>query len=236
MTKSKPLAPAVLCVVLAAPLAACGVDRRATGSILSSDYRVNHPIVLATAPETLDVFPNGMGLDVSSASRVKEFGQHYTRFGQGQITILTPTGGRDDHYAVASLGAIRRQLVAGGVKGSVNVGSYPVSDPSLAAPVRLSFEEIKAKVPHSCGQWPADLASGSTIESWENQPYYNFGCANQAMLATQVDDPRDLANPRAETPADTEMRSRGILNVRQGKDPGTDRKTKNTEISSVGTN
>ena len=76
------------------------------------------------------------------------------------------------------------------------------------------FQGIRAKVAHRCGDWPSDLASGSSTRGWENEPYWNFGCSQQSMLAAQVDDPRDLAAPRGEQPTDTQFRTRAITNVR----------------------
>ena len=218
-------------LALAAPLAACGVDRVVKNDSISEDYAKTHPIVLTHAPKTLDIFPTGGGLDRPSAARVREFAEAYKMRGEGQITILQPTGGAEHGSALA---AIRHELVAGGAKGYASVGSYPVADPSLAAPIRLSFTQLKARTATTCGQWPADLASGDTVQGWANRPYYNSGCAYQSMLAAQVDDPRDLANPRAETPADTAMRSRAIGNVRKGTDPGTSWKTTNSNIGTVG--
>ncbi len=81
---------------------------------------------------------------------------------------------------------------------------------------------LKAKVATPCGNWPEDLASGSSLEGWKNEPYANFGCASQAVLAAQVDDPRDFVQPRALGPSDVAMRMRAIEDVRNGKDPGTD--------------
>ena len=230
------LARALVCCVLAVPLAACGVDRTVTGSIISEDFKQNHPVVLTNAPETLDVFPigSGGGLDPVSARRVEEFAEHYKVRGQGQITILAPSGARGEHVTRNALAAVRTHLVKGGVKGMVGVGSYPVADPSLASPIRLSYETLKARVATTCGQWPADLASGSSLESWTNRPWFNYGCAYQRNLTAQIDDPRDLVAPRPETPSDTEMRSRAITNVRKGIDPGTEWRIKNTEISNVG--
>ena len=230
------LSRALVCGALAIPLAACGVDRTVTGSIISEDYKATHPVVLTNVPETLDVFPigSGGGLDQVSARRVEEFAEHYKVRGQGQITILTPSGARGDAFLHHALAAVRAHLVKGGVKGMVGIGSYPVADPSLASPIRLSYETLKAKVATACGQWPADLASGSSVETWTNRPWFNYGCSYQNNLTAQIDDPRDLVAPRPETPSDTEMRSRAITNVRKGVDPGTDWRVKNTEISTVG--
>lgn len=248
MTQSKPsslisrlpqgMAPALLGLLMAVPLAACGVDRRATidSSAISADYRDTHPIVLSDAPRTVDIFPTGGGLDLSSSRRVREFAERYSRLGQGELTILMPNGGSGVHNRAGALAAIRRELLSGGARGSVSIGSYPIADPSLAAPFRLAFTELRAKVGTSCGQWPTDLLSGSSLETWQNRPYYNFGCATQNMIAAQVDDPRDLVSPRGETPADTEMRSRAIQNVRKGVDPGTTWITRNSTISSIGSN
>ena len=231
------LARALVCSILAVPLAACGVDRTVTGSIISEDFKQTHPVVLTNLPETLDVFPVGSagGLDPVSARRVEEFAGRYRVRGQGQITILAPSGARGAAVTRNALASVRAHLVKGGVTGMVGVGAYPVADPSLASPIRLSYETLKAKVATTCGQWPADLASGSSTETWTNRPWFNYGCAYQSNMTAQIDDPRDLVAPRAETPSDTEMRSRGITNVRKGVDPGTDWRIKNSEISNVGT-
>ena len=232
--------PALIAMLgFAAPLGGCGVDRVATtGSIVNDDYRENHPIVLATQPETLDVFTvqSGTGLTAPTVGRVHEFAAKHVKTGQSQISVLLPRGGTYDGQSQHALDGIRKELLAGGARGNIAVGSYPVANPALAAPVRLSFDTLKAKVASTCGQWPADLASGSSLEGWNNRPYWNYGCATQSILAAQVDDPRDLASPRAETPPDTNMRTRGIMAVRLGKDPGTEWRTKNSTISQVGSN
>ena len=107
-------------------------------------------------------------------------------------------------------------------------------DHTLASPVRLVFQGLKAEVASRCGQWPADLASGSSIETWKNDNYANFGCATQSALAAQIDDPRDLVQARGSTPPDEAMRLRAIGQVRKGVDPGTEWQTKNTPIGQVG--
>ena len=40
-------------------------------------------------------------------------------------------------------------------------------------------------------------------------------------MSAQVDDPRDLAAPRGESPADIESRMRALAKVRTGADPST---------------
>ena len=97
----------------------------------------------------------------------------------------------------------------------------------------LSFIGVKAIVPTACGQWPEDLASGSSVEGWKNEPYSNFGCATQSVIAAQVDDPRDFVQPRALGPSDVAMRTRAIEAVRNGQDPGT--QWKDTVLIPIGT-
>lgn len=216
-------------------LAGCGsVDRMSTSAIPMQDYRVRHPIVLAETPNNLDLFPSPHGLDRRSAAQVQQFAEQYRAAGQGPISILVPTIGRS--YAQRDVAAIRRALAAAGVAAPLQVTTYPVANPGLASPIRLSFVGLKAKVANRCGEWPSDLASGSSVEGWDNKPYWNLGCATQSALAAQVADPRDLVTPAPDEPADTMMRSRSIAAIRKGTDPVTDWKTKNSSISPVGSN
>ena len=154
--------------------------------------------------------------------------------GSGDIAISLPQNAHAARNTRAAVPAIRKALLAGGARGYLLISTYPIANPSLASPIRLSFATVVAQLRSRCGQWPNDLASGSSTEGWENKPYWNFGCASQQMLAAQVADPRDLLSPTAETPADSKMRARGIEAIRQGKDPGTQWATQNSNIGGVG--
>jgi pilus assembly protein CpaD len=117
------------------------------------------------------------------------------------------------------------------------VGSYEAHDPTMAAPIRLSFAGLKAEVPHECGQWPHDLGSSQFRNGLENRSYWNFGCAYQSNLAAQVADPVDLVRARAEGRIDTGKRMYGIDQIRKGKDPSTEYRQQATTINqSVGKN
>ena len=214
-------------------LAGCGTtDRIKPPGIALADYHARHPIVLAEARTAVDIFPaTGSGrLDTHSAKQVYAFAQQYRELGHGPVLVLLPRG-RGMEQAT---GDIRRVLAAGGARGGVDVSTYPVADPALASPVRLSFLGLKANVADQCGQWPSDLASGSSIETWDNKSYWNFGCATQATLAAQTSDPRDLATPRGEEQSDALIRIRGINSIRNGTDPNTGWSTHNSNIGSVG--
>ena len=232
---SRPTLAALL--LLAIPLAGCTTDRIVPSGIALDDYRARHPIVIAQARTSIDVFPS-MGqsqLDTHTAKQVFAFAEQYRDTGQGPILILVPRGpGLASRQRIVA--DIRRALAAGGASGGVQVSSYPIADPALASPVRLSFAGVKAKEVNQCGQWPRDLGSGSSIDGWENEPYWNLGCASQQMLAAQTSDPRDLVSPRGEEQPDTEIRNRGITSVRAGSDPNTGWAVRNSNIGSVGSN
>jgi len=218
-----PLAPSILrasLVALAAfALAGC-TDRLATGSTISDDYRARHPIVLREKPVTLSII-SGPTLDAGSRSRVVQFGLDAREEGAGSVEILIPAGAPNERQARAVAPAIKAALEEGGSALAIHVGSYPASDPRALAPLRVSYRMVRAGLPHSCGQWPADIAVGSAQDDLDNRPHWNFGGSYQNMIATQVEDPRDLQTPRAMTSADAGIRMRTIDRVRKGNDPAT---------------
>jgi pilus assembly protein CpaD len=220
----------LLCLLL--PLAGCGTtERMAISSIPLDDYRVRHPIVLAEEPRALEILvePETGRFDRHSAAQLREFAGLYRKFGRGPITIMPPAwpGGPPP------IEPVREALFHAGTHARTVVAPYPAG-PNFVAPVRLSFLGLKASVADQCGQWPRDLASGSSVEGWNNKPYWNFGCAYQTAFAAQVADPRDLVAPQGEAPADTAMRTRTIESLRKGEDPGTNWKLVNSDISKVG--
>ena len=220
-------AAALLALLL--PTAGCSnVDRAVATAAIPPDYHQRHPIALVNGRRSLDVFllGNADRLDGRQKDDLATFSASYLAQGEGRIQVLAPRGAVDGRAVEATLTAVRRGLAGAGVKGDIEVGSYPVADARLAAVVRLSFVELQARAATRCGEWPADIAAGSTLDNWENRPYGNFGCATQATLAAQVDDPRDLVRPRAEQPGDVLMRTRAIGDLRgnpalKGVDPST---------------
>ncbi len=218
-------------------LGGCGVNRVLPPPTVPYDYRDRHPVVLAEAAHTLDLFPppEGARLDNENVARIAEYASNYRHFGRGKIALLAPTGA--SAAPRRAVDQIKRALAQAGIGADhIILGSYPVSDAHLSAPIRLSFQGIKAKTAHRCGDWPQDLASGGSFQGWQNESYWNFGCATQATLAAQVADPRDIAAARGETPADIEMRMRSIGKVREGSSPTTNWDLKGNAISGIGGN
>jgi pilus assembly protein CpaD len=218
--------------IAAGSLSGCVTDYASNDGVAFIDYHERYPIVLAEAPTSLDVYPVGGRLDALSAAKVRGFAERYRGFGSGRMVILAPAGTREANRAI--VGEIRRTLYASGMRGYVTVGTYRVFDGTIANPVRLVFRGLKAEVRSPCGVWPSDVASASSIQGWKNESYENFGCATQSTLAAEIDDPRDVVQQRASSPPDEEMRLRAIGAVRKGQDPGTDWKTQNTAIGTVG--
>lgn len=239
-TKKKRPQPALVRTLLVltatAAVGGCAGQRALPPPVAPYDYRDRHPVVLANAPHVLDVFPSTERgrVDAETMGRVQEFAGRYKEFGYGQISVLTPAGGPASKPAREDAEAVRRALASFGLGRVTVIGSYPVADANLAAPVRLTFQSLKAKVANRCGEWPRDLASGSSVDGWQNETYWNFGCASQATLSAQVADPRDFANPRGETPSDVEMRMRAITKLRGGNDPSTNWRLKGSDISTLG--
>lgn len=213
--------PLLLLAGLAASLGACAPDRVVTGSTYPVEYRQRHPIVLAHEPDSLDVFVSG-GVDERQQADVAAFAAEYRRHGQGLMTADIPSGPRAGAAARHALPAVRAALAQAGVPAHrLVVTSYPVVDPNLAAPIRLSFKRLQAKVASRCGLWPQDLGMSNAKSSANNEPYWNLGCAMQTNIAAQVEDPVDLVRGRTETRIDTIRRMGDIEKLRQGQDPST---------------
>ena len=231
------LACAVMALPLALPLAACGtVDRTVPTGSVPFDYHLRHPVVLANAPEDLDIFPVGQNgkLDDRQAHDLAVFAAEYRAKGQGSIVMRVPRGAVNEADVQRTVVAVRHALALDGVRGDMRIGSYPIGDPRLASPLHLSYMRLQARVASHCGDWPDDLNSGASVNGWENRTYYNLGCASTQTLTAQIDDPRDVLRPRAEDPTDVQLRTRAIGKLRAGADPATGWGGNPTVIGPVG--
>lgn len=201
-----------------------------------NDVRERHPIVLRDAPRSLDVFVgrSGSTLDARQAEDVASFAREFRRSGKGGLVAEVPTGDRRDRAAHDTLNGIRAALSRGGVSPAVlSVRSYPVQDPGLASPIRLTFASLQAGLPHACGQWPTDLGASDFKFSASNAPYWNLGCSSQATLAAQVADPLDLVRSRDEGRSDIVKRMGAIAKIREGQDPSTQYRQQTPQINST---
>lgn len=222
------LLPAV--ALLAGALSACTtVDREVPTASVPADYHLRHPVVLAQAPDRLDIFTVGAAgrLDDRSLHAIDAFMAEYRLSGQGPIIVAAPEGPVDRFAVERTVAAVRHALLGFGAHSGIEVVSYPIADPRLASPLHLSFTRLQARMASRCGDWPDDLNSGASLNGWQNRSYYNLGCASAKTLAAQIDDPRDIVSPRPDDPSDVQLRTRaigllrGTASASQGKDPGT---------------
>lgn len=187
---------AALVTVTALAAAGCDGRRYDAGQTLSDGYRTNHPIVLTEAPETMDIAV-GFGGTITASTRdsVRAFAADATARGTSGLLILTPQGAANDLAASYVAGAAQQAAIEGGLPPSlIQRRAYAVGDPNAAAPVRLSYNRIRA-VTGPCGQWTEDLR----LNEDENLVGSEFGCATQANFAAMVSNPQDLLGPRAAT-------------------------------------
>jgi pilus assembly protein CpaD len=220
---------------LASTVAGCAADRVATGSTRPHDYRDRHPIVLAEGARTLDLFVhNPGGLDARQQDDLRAFLAEYRRYGQAVMTAQVPVGTHHDAAARATMAHIADVVRAAGVPaGYLAVATYPIADPVIAAPIRLTFTRLTAKVESQCGTWPEDLGVSDFRHHTSNQSYWNLGCAMQSNVAAQIADPIDLVRGRTEGRPDSIRRGKVIDAIREGKDPSTQYRQEGTKINNA---
>jgi pilus assembly protein CpaD len=194
-----------------------------TGSLYPHDYRARHPIALTDASRSLDVFATGTGhIDPRQVADIEGFLLEFRRYGRGILVLDRPRGVAPTVGAAVerTSAAIRRMSAENGVgSGLLVVTDYAVAHPSLASPLRLSFQRMEAKVAGPCGLWPQDLGVGDAAFSGRNEAHWNLGCATQSNIAAQVADPIDLVRGRTEGRIDTIRRTKNIEKMRNGNDP-----------------
>ncbi len=183
------------------------------------DYRARHPIAVTEADRSIVVFigTGRGGMTAAQRADVMGMAQTWLREGTGGITIDMPAGTPNARAAHETLREIRSMIAAAGVPPrAVSVRQYTPPDPRHMAAIRLNYPKISATA-GPCGLWPDDLGASYKNSVWyDNKPYYNFGCATQRNLASMIDEPSDLVQPRAETPAYSMRRNVAFEKYRKG--------------------
>jgi len=186
-----------------------------------------HPIRVSREPEqmSVQVARGARGLTPVQRAEVIDFAARARAADAGntKLVIAAPAGSRNEIEASQAVDQIRHLFSQGGIAdSSVGLETYRASN-EAAAPVRVAFFRYVAEGPE-CGNWPANLA-----EDRRNQPYANFGCANQRNFANQVANPADLVEPRSETERSSERRDTVWGKYREGKHTGAERKPNDDE-------
>jgi pilus assembly protein CpaD len=188
------------------------------------DYRQRHPIAIKEGDQTLEVFVGTKrgGLVPAQRAEVMAFAYKWAKDGTGGLIIDLPTGTPNALAAADAVREIRALLAAAGAApGAINVRPYRPVSPDVLATVKIHFPRIMAEA-GPCGLWPNDLGPSFDRVYNENQPYYNHGCAVQRNVASMVETPADLVQPRtAETPAYTQRRTAVLEKYRRGDSPQT---------------
>ena len=224
---SRRLAAAARALVLVAVALSSGgcffaAKQEAVGS-LPTDYRLRHPIAVKESERTVEVFV-GMrrgSLTPTQRSEVLAFAGAWRREGTGGVVIDVPAGTPNGRAAAEAAHEIRAILSGAGIPPHViATHGYRPADPALLATVRLNYPRMAAHA-GPCGTWPDDLGPTLDAKYNRNEPYWNLGCATQRNLAAMVENPADLAQPRAEAPVYTARRSFALDKYRKGESPAT---------------
>lgn len=205
---------------LSVALAACrsGGDELATAAV-PDDYRLRHPIAVTEADRSIVIFvgQGRGGLTAAQRADVTALARTWVHEGTGAVIAEVPVDTPNASAASATYHEIRSLLAAGGVPSrAITLRDYRPDDPRALGTIRLSYPRITA-VAGPCGLWPEDL--GPSIDDVgynRNKPYYNLGCASQRNLAAMIDNPADLEQPRAETPAYGPRRDAAFARYRKG--------------------
>jgi len=184
------------------------------------DYRQRHPITVREGVQNIEVMVgrNRGGLTPSQRADVVSFAQGWRRESGSGIIIDVPKGGPTDRAAEDSMREIRSILTAVEVpSNAVYVRHYRPTRYSLAS-IRLNYSRLVAEA-GPCGQWPSDLGPSLKSGDIENRPFWNLGCATQRNLASMVDNPADLLQPRGEVPRYAPRRTTVLNRYTKGENP-----------------
>ena len=217
---------AVLVAGLTAALGACTQTGRVdTTASIPDDYRLRHPIAIQETHQTVNIFVGNTrgGLTAPQRADVIGLASVWLREGTGAIIAEVPVGTSNARAAADSFKEVRSLLNAAGVPPRrIIVRQYHPADPRLFATIRLTYPRIGA-VAGPCGVWPDDLGPSIKNRGYlNNKPYWNLGCATQRNLASMIDNPSDLVQPRPETPPYTARRMEGFEKYRKGMTTATD--------------
>jgi pilus assembly protein CpaD len=199
-------------------------DDVAVTARIPDDYRQRHPIAIQETDRSVVIFVGHARGDLSASQRadVIGLGRIWVSEGTGAIVADVPVDTPNARAAASSFREIRALLAASGVPPrGISVRHYHPDDPRMLPTIRLSYPKIAA-VAGPCGLWPENLGPSIKNPSYfENKDYYNFGCAYQRNMAAMIDNPSDLVQPRAETPAYTIRRTEGFDKYRKGETTAT---------------
>jgi len=218
-------------------VAGCNTDQKVAGvPDVPADYRMRHPITITEGDRTLQLLigSNRGTLTPMQRAQVLAFAQSWRGEATGGVIIDIPTASSNAHSSRDALPEVKSILAASGVPQNGIVVRKYAADPLTLATLRITYPKMVAQA-GPCGVWPEDIGPSFNRDYFENQPYFNYGCATQRNLAAMVDNPADLIQPRGETPTDTMRRTTALGKYQKGESTATQYPTINGgRISTLG--
>ena len=193
----------LLVASLAAALGACKTTARDNTGSIPQDYRDRHPIAIKEGDRKLTLFVGAGrgGLTPMQRAEVLAFAQTWKREATGGIIIDRPVGTPNERAA------------------QDNLETRPFDSGERRHPEpRHRHQSLHAR---RRGLWPDDLGPSYDPKHFDNEPFFNLGCATQRNLAAMVENPADFVQPRGETPAYAAKRATGMDKWRKGEGPAT---------------
>lgn len=134
------------------------------------------------------------GLSAAQTEALNLLAWRWKRGAAGRVFVQTPSA--EDPASVAMAWAAHDALVRMGVPTSaLSVEAYGA--PDGRAPILVGFETVQPVIPNCAAE------RGTLNHRFSNSPSPGLGCAVNANLAAQIDDPRDIVRPRGMTASDS---------------------------------
>ncbi|CAN5345563.1 CpaD family pilus assembly protein [soil metagenome] len=199
----------LLAMAIALPAAGCEtIYDDVDDNYVPATHYERFPIGVAKTPVNIGIGSEGGHLGPRQQSEVTRFAQAAAG-SSSKVFIRRPSaGGR----STAVAGEIEYVLEANGVSRRRIV--HTTYQASATAPVLVSFLS-KGAAYVECGDWSKDVST-----SYKNEPYPNFGCAQQHNIAAMLANPEDYDTPRNMTPPDQMRRTVAIDKYRKGETTG----------------
>ena len=209
VAKSKGLARVLAPALALVSLTAC--QHQMSGGVddvyMPQMHYERHAIEVAKGTVKLQVPTASARLSASEEDAIRRFAQQANETNTSVVHVQRPAGGMVGN-AVA--GRVAQLMEREGVQPHrIKHSSYKGGAHS---PVVLSFSR-KFAVTKECGDWSDNLS-----ETYSNQNYTNFGCAQQHNLAAQVANPSDFETPRTSTSASATRRGKVFEKYIEGED------------------
>lgn len=209
VSKSRPVLRALAPAIALLGLTAC--QHQMSGGVddvyMPQMHYERHPIEVAKGTVKLEVPTRSASLTTSEQDAIRRLAQQVNDTGASIIYVQRPAGAMVGNAVAGRVGQIMES--EGVAAHRIKHVSYKGASHS---PVIVSFSR-KFAVTKECGDWSDNLS-----ETYSNQNYANFGCAQQHNLAAQVANPSDFETPRTSTSASATRRAEVFDKYIRGED------------------